>query len=575
MPLKMKYILIALIMCFSVQLAYPVGVKAEEIDDITNELGKLQQQLEASKRASKPLESDLSRMRAQLASIKTRLAVIQQTITAEEREIARADKALVKQKQIIDERVAVHYKNLRKTGDSVLNLLVTNNFSTSLQNLFYQKKAADNDRQAIVRIVLYINNIDTAKKKLADERVKLAQAQVKVDADSQFLSGEVSKAKSFQSELSSKIAQLNAKQKQLIAQKLGGLNLPTSLGFGALSCTDDRKIDPGFSPAFAFFTFGIPHRIGLNQYGALGRARAGQNVDQILDAYFDNVELKKDYSQDITINVKGYGGYNIEEYVKHIYEMPESWPLEALKSQAILARTYALNYTGNGAREICTTQSCQVFKPEPKTGAWVQAVDETKGWVLTQDGTPITAWYSSTDGGYTFQSSDVGWSSRSYTKRLQDGSAGYNSWDDLFNNAYDKDSPCFYAAQGWRAEYNKSAWLKSSELADIVNAIMLAQKDSSTQDHLYQPDKGHPYGGEVWNQDRVRDELKSRGGTPFSNISDVSVSADFGVGRTSNVTVSGDGGSVTLSATEFKDFFNLRAPANIQIVGGLFRAEKR
>lgn len=572
--MKIKIILVSLLLCGMALFAH-AQVRAEEIDDINNELGKLQQQLEASKRASKPLESDLAKMRAQLASIKTRLVSIQTTIAAEEREIARADKALVKQKEIIDERVAVHYKNLRKTGDSMLNLLVTNNFSTSLKNLFYQKKAADNDRQAIVRIVLYINNIDDAKKKLANERVKLAQIQTKVDTDSQYLSGEVDKAKSFQSELSSKIAQLNAKQKQLIAQKLGGLNLPTSLGFGALSCTDDRKIDPGFSPAFAFYTFGIPHRIGMNQYGALGRARAGQNVDQILDAYFDNVELKKDYAQDITIQVKGYGSYNIEEYVKHIYEMPESWPLEALKSQAILARTYALNYTGNGAREICTTQSCQVFKPEPKTGAWVQAVEETKGWVLTQDGSPITAWYSSTDGGYTFQSSDVGWSGRSYTKRLQDGSAGYSSWDDLFNNAYDKDSPCFYAAQGGRPEYNKSAWMKTGEVADIVNAIMLAQKDSSTQDHLYQPDKGHPYGGEVWNQDRVRDELKSRGGTPFSNISDVSVSADFSIGRTNNITFSGDGGTVTFSASEFKDFFNLRAPGNIQIVGGLYRTEKR
>ncbi len=571
----MKKKILAFILCGLLVSLGTRGASADEIDDLNNELGKLQQQLEASRKASKPLETDLARMRQQLSSIKSRLAGIQASIAREERALEIADRDLVKQKTIIDQRVAAHYKNLRKTGGSMLDLLVAQNFSASLKNLFYQKTAADNDRQTILKTVLYINTVETAKKKLASEKVLLAKTQVQVDADSRFLEGELGKAKSYQSELSSKIAQLNAKQKQLIAQKLGGLNLPTSLGFGALSCTDDRKLDPGFSPAIAFFTFGIPHRIGMNQYGALGRAKNGQNVEQILDAYFDNVELKKDYSTDITIQVKGYGGYQLEEYVKRIYEMPESWPLEALKAQAILARSYALAYTGNGAREICTTQSCQVFKPDPKSGAWAQAVDETRGWVLTQDGNPITAWYSSTDGGYTFQSSDVGWSPRSYTKRLQDGSAGYSSWDDLFNNAYDKDSPCFYAAQGWRSEYGKSAWLRPSEVADIVNAILLAQKDSSVQDKLYQPDKPHPYGGETWGADRVKEELRARGGNPFNSISDASVSADFGVGRTNSITLSGDAGSVTFSGSEFKDFFNLRAPANIQIVGGLYRTEKR
>lgn len=550
-------------------------VYADELDDLTNELSKLQKDLDASRNATKPLEADLDRMRKQLASIKATIGNIEKDIEAKEVEIARAEKALVKQKDIIDVRINEHYKNLRQTGTSLIDLFVTNNLTHSLQSLFYQKKAADNDKQTIIRIVLYITNIDDAKEKLAGEKARLAQAKEQVDKESAFLSDEVGKAKTYQAELSSKIAQISARQSQLIAQKQGSLNLPTSLGFGTLACSDDRKRNPGFSPAFAFYTFGIPHRVGLNQYGALGRAQAGQNVDQILDAYFDNVELKKDYSQDITIKVQGHGDFNIEEYTKRIYEMPESWPLEALKAQAILARTYALNYTDNGAKEICTTQSCQVFKPEPKTGAWNQAVEETKGWVLVQNGSPVTAWYSSTDGGYTFRSEDVGWSSRSWTKRLQDGEGGYSSWDDLFNKAYDRDSPCFYAAQGWRKEYDNSAWLKSSEVADIANVILLAQKDSGTQEHLYQTDKPHPYGGELWDEGKVRDELRNRGGNPFSSVSDVSVSADFGSGQTTNVTISGDAGSVTFNGREWKDWFNLRAPANMQIVGGLFRTEKK
>ena len=574
MKKTLLYIFLGWLILFG-SLSMTQTVYADELDDLNSEISKLTSDLEASKKATQPLEEDLNRLRAQIASIRSQITLIEKDITRKETEIARAEKALTKQKKIIDLRIHEHYKNLRKTGSSVIDLFMSSNFSSSLDSVFYQKKAADNDKQTILRIVLYIKNIDDAKEKLDSEKARLAQVKVQVDKQSAFLGEEVGKAKDYQAKLNQQIASLSARQQQILAEKLGSLNLPTSLGFGALSCTDDRKLNPGFSPAFAFFTFGIPHRVGMNQYGALGRAQAGQNVDAILDAYFDNVELKKDYSSDITIQVQGHGGFNIEEYVKRIYEMPASWPSEALKAQAVLARTYALNYTNNGAKEICTTQSCQVFKPEPKGGAWDQAVNDTKGWVLVQGGTPITAWFSSTDGGYTYKSSDVGWSDKPWTKRLQDGTGSYNSFDDLFNKAYDKDSPCFYAAQGWRDQYGKSAWLKSEEVADIANVLLLAKADGGTQKHLSQPDKPNPDGEETWDQAKVKSELKSRGITPFDSVSDISVGADFGIGITNTVTISGNAGSKSFSGQEWKNFFNLRAPANIQIVGGLFKTEKK
>ena len=51
-------------------------------------------------------------------------------------------------------------------------------------------------------------------------------------------------------------------------------------------------IDPGFGPAFAFFTYGSVHRVGMNQFGAYGRAKAGQSYDTILNAYYNNVRLE-------------------------------------------------------------------------------------------------------------------------------------------------------------------------------------------------------------------------------------------------------------------------------------------
>ncbi|MCL4365662.1 SpoIID/LytB domain-containing protein [Patescibacteria group bacterium] len=252
--------------------------------------------------------------------------------------------------------------------------------------------------------------------------------------------------------------------------------------------------------------------------------------------------------------------------------MPAGWPAEALKAQAIAARSYALAYTNNGSGPICPSQQCQVVKKEINDGNWQAAVEATRGIVMTSGGQPIKAWFSSTHGGYVFNSGDIGWSSTSFTKRAQDSSGGISSFSDLQNNAYDKNSPIFYCDWGARAQYNKTAWLKPEELADIVNVLMLAKKDSGTQVHLSQTDKPNPDGQETWDAGRVRSEL---GSSAFNTISEVSVSADFGSGRTTTVTVSGDGRSQSFDGGEFKNYFNLRAPANINIVGPLFNVEKK
>ncbi len=199
----------------------------------------------------------------------------------------------------------------------------------------------------------------------------------------------------------------------------------------------------------------------------------------------------------------------------------------------------------------------------------------TEGKVMISGGSPVSAWYSSTDGGYTYTASDVGWSSRSFTKRLRDTQGDIGSFSDLFSKAYDKDSPCFYAAQGARSQYAKSAWLKSEEVADIANVVMLTKKDSGISSHIYQTDKSNPEGTDTWDENKVKQELASRGGNPFNSVSSVSVSVDFGSGMVTSVTISGNRGPETFSAGEFRNFFNLRAPANIQIVGPLFNIEQK
>lgn len=524
--------------------------------------------------AKKPHVEALRKMESDIEAFQARIKVLEADLVKKAAAIAEGEKALGGLLDLAMRRARQLYIRTN-SNNPLVTFFASSNIGAVLRSLAYQMAVLDEDKKAITQTAISVKGLEDKKKTLELERGSLAYLKEETDKRAVSVRKLVGEASAYQGKLTSIIGSLTVKQQSFLAQKLAGLGLPTSLGAGPLYCTDDRKLDPGFRPAWAFFTFGIPHRVGMNQYGALGRAQAGQGYQDILRAYFDNISFERK-DPNMKIKVQGYGEKTLEEYTLRIYEMPESWPVEALKAQAVAARSYAYAYTNGGAGEICTTQACQVFKPDPKGGNWEKAVRETEGQVMVSGGEVVKAWYSSTDGGYTFTSGDVWGSNRSYTKRLRDTNGDVGSFSDLTSKAYDRDSPCFYAAQGWRVEYGKSAWLKEEEVADIVNVILLARRDSGVKEHLYQPDKPNPAGTDSWSRDKVRAELSSRGVTPFTSISEIRASSvDWGAGRVTQVSAMGNAGTVTFDSTEFKDFFNLRAPANIQIVGPLYNVERK
>jgi SpoIID/LytB domain protein len=551
-----------------------VTVRADELSDIEQKLSDLNRALSMSVAATAPLESDLTRLQNQLNDIKRRTALIEAEVEKKQTQVDEGEKLLGLAADLLGQKVRQIYKSSSQFSSSRYLLFLRNNLTEAIRQFGYERKVIANDRDTIVKVVLYIKDLEQKKKELTDEKNRLAKIKEETDKQAVFLDKEITGAKKYQNQLSSQIAQLSARQKELLAQKLASLGISRSAAsIGRCDSDLSNGRDPGFSPRFGIFTYGVPNRVGLNQWGAYGRAKAGQGYDTILHAYY-NFDGYQNFDNNIKINVSGSGSFSLEDYVKRIYEVPGDWPSEVLKAQAIAARSYALAYTNNGSNSICATESCQVFKSDPKGGAWEQAVNDTSGKAMVQAGKPIKAWFSSTHGGYVHTSGEIGWSDTSWTKHATDASNGINNFSDLTNNSYDRESPWFYCDWGSRGEYNKTAWLKSEELADIVNAILLARKDSSTQEHLYQPDSP-PAGTDTWNPDRVRQELKNHGMTPFNNISSMSVSADFSSGRTTSVSVSGDAGSENFDGGEFKNFFNLRAPANIQIVGPLYNIEKK
>ena len=122
-----------------------------------------------------------------------------------------------------------------------------------------------------------------------------------------------------------------------------------------------------------------------------------------------------------------------EGYLKGVVprEMPSSWEPEALKAQAVAARTYSLAGSGHCSWPpwtetepvLCATTSDQVYGGKSaETEATNAAVEGTKGEVVTDDGVvPIAAYFFSTSGGRTATiSEEWGGSNVSYLVSVPD-----------------------------------------------------------------------------------------------------------------------------------------------------------
>ncbi len=554
----------------------------DNLDCVNKQISDLTNALNQSVAATKPLQSQVTAMQAQVEQIKQNVAIIEQDLALKKQQIDKGFADLTSKERILNATVRDLY--IKSYSNSpLLTLLSSNTASNMTQQLAYQKATQDQDKSIITNLVLAITDLQQQRQELNTQETQLIATKANLDVQTAKLNQVIAGAQAYQASLNSQIASLTAKQQQLLAAKLASLDIPLYAYNTQGGCSSDINPykDPGFGGTkFAFFTYGVPNRVGLNQYGALGRAQAGQNSDTILHAYynFDGYQ-----NSNITIKVNDGNGFNtgniiwtgsLDDYVKRIYEVPDSWPIEALKAQAIAARSYAVAATDNGAMSICANQNCQVFQTNDKGGNWDTAVNDTAGQVMVQGGQVVKAWFSSTHGGYVHSSAFIGWSATSFTKDAQDASGPINNWSDLQNNAYDKNSPWFYCDWGGRSQYNNTAWLQPSEVADIVNVILLAKADSSTQPHLSQTDKPNPDGTDTWDASQVQQELQNRGIKPFTTISSISVSADFGSGVTTSITFNGDGGQQTFSGSDFKNYFNLRAPSNINIVGPLFNVEE-
>ena len=514
----------------------------DELQQQINELAKLKGMSEA---ATTPLEKEVLSLESRINGARAGIARAKQEAVQVAANIKEREQDLAVQYKLLSKRIHNQYKYLRLMDESVA-LLAELTQPKLTKGMVYQASVRAQDEYFLTSIGQDIVQLNQDKSELEKRQIVLAGLEKQLDEQADFFKGEIAKAKEYQKTLTGKIADLSARQQQIINSRSGGFT--ASIGDSELADDYNASIK-GFresapSGTFAVFSFGAhTHRKGMSQYGARGRAEAGQDYKQILKAYFGKEPVDKDTGG--KIKVSGVGEIEFETYYLYgIAEMPSSWSAEALKAQAVAARTYAYRYMKDG-KEICTTEACQVFrksKADDVPGAWKDAVDATRGKVLED----VVTYYASTHGGYA---SPIGWDTK-------DGKGG----GDFVDKAYDKigGSPWLYKSwytKGYSPSSDKcgrsNPWLTGEELADIINAAR------------YRDDRVTPVTTSCWGGDPYsHDELRAKTDGPKKVTS---VRVEQGGGSTNRVIFQTDKGEITLSGSEFKTAFNLRAPGYLSI----------
>lgn len=230
---------------------------------------------------------------------------------------------------------------------------------------------------------------------------------------------------------------------------------------------------------------GVPFRV-RDAAGAVTVLPAGElvvtpdltiGVDGVLSPLTGPISFLPGRGAPLTLDGKGYRGelrvtsvgealqvvdvVGLDAYLRGVVpgEMPRSWPAEALRAQAVAARSYAVASLVKGKpwdlyADVRSQAYYGVEREAPSTTAAVQA---TRGEVLTYDGKVAAAFYSSSSGGRTAASEDVFGVAYGYLRSVDD------PWDDV--SPYHRWEPRTYTPSALAAAFGLA-----SPVADVEAA---------------------------------------------------------------------------------------------------------
>lgn len=450
-----------------------IKASQEEMQKIKEQLAKANSDLAAIQANKNKTGSEINKIKEQINELQISydLAVLQKQQMEEEIKIKDLEKE--EREKLLNKQLVVSYVDwktnkatetmLNSSGDVLKSIMyydfITAESSKGLKELSQNITALNEQTKEFEAQVLGMQTTmaDLQKQKeFWEKQIALYnEALAKASNDKnqlQVASSQISETQAqYNLELEIAVAAANSGSEPLISGELyfaGSVSLPRN----GIECTGNYRY-AGFNPG----TDAFGHGLGMSQWGAFGMAQNhGWNANRILTFYYQGSAIETRPTK--TIKVNGVDRMNMEDYIAGIGEVPDKacgtaeqiqnwenyansqgwsptdpkrqkylvggncWPEEAIKAQAIAARTYAYNR----ADSICTTDSCQVYKGG-YAKAW--AAYETNNQVIVAGGNVINAFYSgyNNNGAGTADIETV-WpksSPVSYLKSVNDNSVTY------------------------------------------------------------------------------------------------------------------------------------------------------
>ena len=183
---------------------------------------------------------------------------------------------------------------------------------------------------------------------------------------------------------------------------------------------------------------------------------------------------------------------NLEDYVKGVipYEMSPSWPLEALKAQALCARTYAismLNKHSSHGFDLCTEMDCQVYRGRGSASTTSDnAVNQTAGLFITYNGNLCETYYASSHGGGSENNENI-WvgTARPYLRGVLDS---YEEDINISGYSWTRTISQSTVTANVRKTYPSASTIVSmwvSQYTPTGNVLSVTVKDSNGKDYTF------------------------------------------------------------------------------------------
>jgi len=166
-----------------------------------------------------------------------------------------------------------------------------------------------------------------------------------------------------------------------------------------------------------------PSGSSLGSCGSVLTVSGGDSVKVVGEgAYRGSLQVRP---SSVPGTVNAINAVDVEDYLRGVVplESPSSWDIQALRAQAVVARSYALaSKVGGKGFDLYDTTASQVYggvgAEQPRTD---RAVADTSGRVVTHKGRTIAAYFFSTSGGHTEDNENVwGGEPRPYLRGVPD-----------------------------------------------------------------------------------------------------------------------------------------------------------